>query len=88
MRHSAGLRHWRLVPGQLLRARQWGDEFVVYNDLSGDTHLLDAGAMDLLHQLQAGATLAADDDDGADLEAPDTMLASLASNSLIELVAC
>lgn len=86
MRHSGGA-HWRLVPGQLLRARQWGDEFVVYNDLSGDTHLVDAGAMDLLRQLQAGATLAAAAD-AADLEAPDAMLASLANNFLIELVAC
>jgi hypothetical protein len=79
---AAGARHWRLVPGQLLRARQWGNEIVVYNDMSGDTHLVDAQTMDLLRQFQAGATLAADGDE------PDDMLASLAKNFLIELVAC
>lgn len=45
---------WQLVPGQSLRHRGWDDEFVVYNDLSGDTHLLGADAMDLLRLLKAG----------------------------------
>lgn len=31
---------------------QWGDEIVVYNSLSGDTHLLDAVAMQLLLKLR------------------------------------
>ena len=51
---TSGARRWRLVPGQLLRARQWDDEFVVYNDLSGDTHLLDAAAMDILLRIASG----------------------------------
>lgn len=83
MRQAAGERHWRLVPGQRLRARQWGDEFVVYNDMSGDTHLVDAEAMEFLRELQAGATLTADDADQRD-----ALLAALANNFLIELVAC
>lgn len=43
---------WQLVPCQSLRHRGWEDEFVVYNDLSGDTHLLGADAMDLLRLLK------------------------------------
>ncbi len=31
---------------------QWDDEIVVYNSLSGDTHLLDAVAMQLLLKLR------------------------------------
>lgn len=46
----AGL--WRIAPGQQLAARGWEDEFVLFNNLSGDTHLLDADSMSLLDQLQ------------------------------------
>lgn len=90
---TAGAPRWRLVPGQLLRARQWDAEFVVYNDLSGDTHLIDAAAMDFLLQLQARAV----DDAGLAYAAPegdaepselDDVLATLANNFLIEWVAC
>ena len=45
---------WQLTPGQLFRFRQFDDEFVVYNDLSGDTHLLGDSAMHLLSVLQQG----------------------------------
>jgi len=45
---------WRLVPGQRLQYRCWEGECVLYNDLSGDTHLLDELALALLAQLQAG----------------------------------
>lgn len=45
---------WQLTPGQLLRSRQFDDESVLYNELSGDTHLLGASAMHLLGQLQQG----------------------------------
>jgi PqqD family protein of HPr-rel-A system len=45
---------WRLIPGQSLAHRGWDDEFVVYNDLSGDTHLLGADAMQILLCLQDG----------------------------------
>ncbi|MBZ2206117.1 HPr-rel-A system PqqD family peptide chaperone [Massilia soli] len=39
---------WRVVPGQALRQRGWDDDYLVFNNLSGDTHLLDGGAMQLL----------------------------------------
>ncbi|MGJ9418441.1 HPr-rel-A system PqqD family peptide chaperone [Massilia sp. CMS3.1] len=45
---------WRLAPGQRLLHRCWDGECVLYNDLSGDTHLLDEFALALLHHLQAG----------------------------------
>lgn len=32
---------WQAVSAQALRLTSWDDEFVVYNGLSGDTHLLD-----------------------------------------------
>lgn len=54
---------WRITPGQVLRFRQFDDEFVLYNDLSGDTHLLGDSAMHILSDLQrgpaSGAALAA-----------------------------
>jgi PqqD family protein of HPr-rel-A system len=49
---SANECRWRVTPGQALRYRQWQDEYVLYNDLSGDTHLLDGDAMQLLLALQ------------------------------------
>jgi PqqD family protein of HPr-rel-A system len=45
---------WQVHPGQRLQHRLWDDEYVVFNDLSGDTHLLDASAMDVLLSLNAG----------------------------------
>ena len=51
---------WQIVPGQQLATRGWDDEFVLYNNLSGDTHLLDGDSMALLTHLQrAPASLAA-----------------------------
>jgi len=47
---------WRLVSGQCLAHRGWDGEYVVYNDLSGDTHLFGDDAMQLLLQLRAGPT--------------------------------
>ena len=44
---------WRIAPGQQLAYRGWDDEFVVYNDLSGDTHLLDGDAFALIDALRA-----------------------------------
>lgn len=44
---------WKLIDGQALTYRGWDEEFVVYNDLTGDTHLLGADAMQLLLQLRA-----------------------------------
>ena len=43
---------WGIAPGQLLRHHGWQDEHVVYNDLSGDTHLLNNIAWELLTTLQ------------------------------------
>ena len=43
---------WRLAPGQRLACRGWDDEFVLYNDLSGDTHLLDGDSVALLEALR------------------------------------
>lgn len=44
---------WRVIPGQSLRYRQWDDEAVLYNDLSGATHLLGPAALCLLETLRA-----------------------------------
>ncbi|PIL46996.1 hypothetical protein CR105_02310 [Massilia eurypsychrophila] len=75
---------WCLTPGQALRHRQWQGESVLYNDLSGDTHLLSEAGLFLLLALQAGplterALLAGvraefDADDG---EVGDAMVAEL-----------
>lgn len=44
---------WRIAPGQALRAHRFDDGLVLFNDLSGDTHLLGEGADHLLAALQA-----------------------------------
>ena len=77
------------MPGQLLRARRWDDEFVVYNDLSGDTHLIDAAAMAMLLALQAapaGLVLAGAADGAPD--ALDEPLGTLETIALIECAGC
>jgi PqqD family protein of HPr-rel-A system len=87
---------WRLMPGQLLRNKTWdGVEHLLYNDLSGDTHLLGADALDLLLLLQRAdsdeATLAAQTAAGDDAVAPDevaAILADLAKLSLVERRPC
>lgn len=45
---------WTLRPGQTLQHRQWDGECVLYNDLSGDTHLLGEAAVEVLLALQQG----------------------------------
>jgi len=45
---------WFLRPGQTLAYWHWDGEYLLYNDLSGDTHLLGDGAIELLLALQAG----------------------------------
>lgn len=90
---------WRLIHGQTLRQRRWGDESVLYNDLSGDTHLLGETAICLLQALQASAhdeaTLLASLCAQLQIEADDTaaretaaLLASLCALSLIERSPC
>jgi len=49
---------WRLLPGQVLLHKSWGEEAVIYNDVTGATHLLDAGALELLTALQEGSVTA------------------------------
>lgn len=76
---------WRIAPGQQLAARGWDDECVLYNNLSGDTHLLDSDSMEVLAYLQRRAATAdalvrhfadgLDPDDAAAL--PETMTALL-----------
>lgn len=44
---------WRLMPGLALRYRTWDNEtYVLYNNLSGDTHLTDAAAIEVLELLR------------------------------------
>ena len=87
---------WRLAPGQRLQYRCWDGECVLYNDLSGDTHLLDEFALALLAQVQqapqAAAQLAAAiglDPAAADGAAVlDDMLGDLAALHLVEACPC
>jgi len=93
---------WRLTRGQRLLRQCWDGECVLYNDLSGDTHLLDEFALALLEQLQAApqstAQLAAsfqvDPDPEAGVPPEDsaamlhTVLDDLAALHLVEAVPC
>jgi len=90
---------WRLTPGQVLRFRQFDDGLVLYNDLSGDTHLLGDDATHVLSVLQQGPAqadalldsladaLGAARDDAFERDAA-AMLAQLAGFFLIERVPC
>ena len=88
---------WRLAPGQRLVHRCHGGECVLFNDLSGDTHLLDELTLGLLQALgeapQSASSLAGGGADSLDPD-PDTLaeldelLASLAALNLIEAVPC
>lgn len=91
---------WRLVIGQRLQYRCWDGECVLYNDLSGDTHLLDELALALLTKLQAAPRSAdqlaaefdfdpdpaAEDEDGAAFL--NTLLDDLAALQLVETFPC
>lgn len=46
---------WRLIGNDVLQFRSWNDECVVYNTLSGDTHILETRAAEILFSLQEGA---------------------------------
>lgn len=76
---------WRLVSQEELLYRGWDEEFLVYNPVSGDTHLLDARAMRLLLALQAGPLAGAELARVADTgdEAAASLLADLESLCLI-----
>ena len=41
-----------MISNQALHFCSWGDEFIVYNSLSGDTHLLGSVAANVLLRLQ------------------------------------
>lgn len=71
---------WRLVPGQTLLHRSWDGTVVLYNDLSGDSHLLTDEAMDLLLAVRNGDVTP---EELAALELAD-LLATLCRLDLIE----
>jgi PqqD family protein of HPr-rel-A system len=83
---------WRLMPGLALRYRTWDNEtYVLYNNLSGDTHLTDAAAIEVLELLRqspaAMPALAAAlklDDTGDSLAQLDALLGELQSLALVE----
>ncbi|KQV59017.1 MULTISPECIES: HPr-rel-A system PqqD family peptide chaperone [unclassified Duganella] len=45
---------WQLVPGQSLLHRSWDGQVVLYNEVSGATHLLDEQTLGLLQALRDG----------------------------------
>lgn len=83
---------WRLTAGQRLQHRHWDGEYVLYNDLSGDTHLLGADALTLLLTLEAGpfdshalqAVLTATGLDGTSPADTDSLLEELVQLALVE----
>lgn len=89
---------WRLIEGQALRYYCWDNEAVLYNDLSGATHLLGPAALCVLEALRSSplsaTALAARlldefDIDGTSLDAElDTLLDQLSQLSLIEPCVC
>ena len=84
---------WHVLPGQTLRHRVWDDECVLYNDVSGNTHLLDPNALLILQALQARPLALADLcsalEAGPDAEAEiAALLEQLATIELVELRPC
>lgn len=51
---------WCIVPGQSLHSRSWDGQSVLYNEVSGATHLLDEQILALLHALREGSLEAED----------------------------
>ncbi len=43
---------WQVIPDQVVNCCLWDDEFVFYNKLSGDTHLLGSTATRILMELR------------------------------------
>jgi PqqD family protein of HPr-rel-A system len=82
---------WRVIPGQLLACRGWIDEYVLYNDLSGDTHLLGADAVQVLAALKqapASEQALAASLGAADALAVAALLADLNALYLVEPLPC
>lgn len=71
---------WRIVPGQSLRSRSWDGQSVLYNEVSGATHLLDDATLELLHAVRDG-NLTADEWRDPDLQ---DVLAGLETLYLVE----
>lgn len=82
--------NWALRAGQRLRMLSDGEEAVVYNDLSGDTHLISGIAASVLEKLRQEAAdserIAAFLDSEWELDA-DIAPAALAKELLSELAA-
>ena len=81
---------WRLTPGQALLRYGWDGEYVLYNDLSGDTHLLTASACTLLERLRDapaghGALALAC---GIEADTAESLLLDLEQLSLVEYLSC
>lgn len=87
---------WQLAPGLQLHIRTWEGEHALYNNLTGDTHLLGAPAIHILDALRHNAASPAElqaqlaqalgldaAEPGLDEEL-DSLLASLHSLHLIE----
>lgn len=87
---GSGVLRWRLAPGQLLQRRSWEDEHVVFNNLSGDTHLLDDAALALLLDLLDGPIDRAEFADSLphEAEAISLLLSRLVGLGLVEAQPC
>lgn len=48
-------RQWRAISGFTLNWQSWGNEHIIYNEGSGDTHLFNDLAALILNKLQEGA---------------------------------
>lgn len=91
-------RVWFLQPKQTLQYRHWDDEYVLYNDLSGNTHLLDEAAIVILDALRQKAATRGVlvsllqrefDAAAADIEADiDELLSRMQRLVLIDTMAC
>ena len=81
---------WRLKPGQALASHGWDGEYVLYNDLSGDTHLLTGMACRVLRQVQVAPSTTAmlAQSCASDEGAIDTLLADLELLALVEYFPC
>jgi len=81
---------WRLTPGQALASHGWDGEYVLYNDLSGDTHLLTGMAFRILRQVQASPStiVMLAQSCGADEGEIESLLADLELLALVEYCPC
>ena len=72
---------WTIAAGQALRLRRWDQDYVLYNERSGDTHQLGQDSGALLEALRGGpadtATLAARLGQAAGLAVDEALLAEV-----------